>query len=149
MDHEGLRPWVKEVDARVGESFAVEARLQRVDTGSATGLEPTQPGTLISLGAGVTPPRKVSGQPAPYPDEARQRKMQGAVTVDMIVTEDGTPIEVTVVESGGELLNRALVDAVRGWRYEPARKDGVNVRVHWRARQIFRLSADSRASRGE
>jgi hypothetical protein len=40
MDREGLRPWVKEVDARIGESFAVEARLQPVDTGSAAGWSP-------------------------------------------------------------------------------------------------------------
>jgi serine/threonine-protein kinase len=138
MDREGLRPWVKEVDARIGESFAVEARLQPVDTGSAAGMEPTQPGMLISLGMGVTPPRKVSGEPVSYPEEARARKLQGAVTVDMVITEEGHPIEVTVVESAGELLNRALVDAVRGWRYEPARKDGVDVRVHWRVRHIFR-----------
>ena len=101
MDREGLRPWVKEVDARIGESFAVEARLQPVDTGSAAGMEPTQPGMLIELGQGVTPPRKVSGDLAPYPDEARARKLQGAVTVDMIITEDGNPIDVTVVESAG------------------------------------------------
>jgi serine/threonine-protein kinase len=138
MDREGLRPWVKEVEARIGESFAVEARLQPVDTGSAAGMEPAQPGMLISLGMGVTPPRKISGAPAPYPEEAQRRKLQGAVTVDMVITEDGAPIEVTVVESGGEVLNRALVEAVRRWRYEPARKDGVNVRVHWRVRQIFR-----------
>jgi eukaryotic-like serine/threonine-protein kinase len=142
MDREGLRPWVKEVDAKIGESFAVQGRLLPVDTGSAAGMEPTQPGMLISLGLGVTPPRKISGEPASLPDEARARKLQGAVTVDMIITEEGNPIDVTVVESGGEVLNRALVEAVRGWRYEPARKDGVNVRVHWRVRQIFRLNPD-------
>ena len=149
MDREGLRPWVKEVDARIGESFAVEARLLPVDTGSAAGMEPTQPGTLISLGLGVTPPRKISGQLAPLPEEALNRKLQGAVTVDMIVTEEGVPIDVEVVESAGEVLNRALVEAVRGWRYEPARKGGVNVRVHWRVRQIFRLPTAASSARGE
>jgi TonB family protein len=138
MDHEGLRPWVKEVDARIGETFAVEARLQPVDTGSGPRLAPTQPGMLISLGLGVTPPRKISGEPAPYPEEARERNLQGAVTVDMIITERGVPTEIAVVESAGETLNRALVEAVGAWRYEPARKDGVDVRVHWRVRQIFR-----------
>ena len=140
MDREGLRPWVKEIDARIGESFAVEARLQRVDTGAAGGATPAavQPGMMISLGQGVTPPLKISGEPAPYPEAARPRNLQGAVTVDMVITEQGVPIEIAVVESGGEPLNRALVDAVGTWRYAPARKDGVNVRVHWRVRQIFR-----------
>jgi serine/threonine-protein kinase len=139
MDREGLRPWVREVDARAGQSFAVEARLQPVDTGSAAGGEPPRPGTLVSLGLGVTPPRKISGEPARYPEAARERKAQGAVTVGMIITEEGVPIDVGVVESAGETLNQALVEAVRGWRYEPARKDGINVRVQWRVRQIFRL----------
>jgi TonB family protein len=139
MDREGLRPWVKEVDARIGETFAIEARLQPVDTGArGAALEPTRPGTMISLGQGVTPPRKVSGEFAPYPEAARARNLQGAVTVDMVITEQGVPIEIAVVESAGEPLNRALADAVGTWRYEPARKDGVNVRVHWRVRQIFR-----------
>jgi len=71
------------------------------------------------------------------------------VAVDMIITEEGAPIEIAVVESAGEVLNRALVDAVRGWRYEPARKNGVNVRVHWRVRQIFRPSTVPSSSRGE
>jgi serine/threonine-protein kinase len=139
MDREGLRPWVKEIDARLGESFAVEARLQPVDTGADVARpEPIRLGMMISLGQGVTPPRKISGEPAPYPDAARSRNLQGAVTVDMVITEHGVPIEIAVVESGGAPLNRALVDAVGTWRYEPARKDGVNVRVHWRVRQIFR-----------
>jgi len=137
MDREGLRPWVKEVEAKIGESFTVEARLQRVDTGAATPA-PIEPGALISLGQGVTPPRKVSGEPAAYPDGARSRNLQGAVTVDMVITETGVPTEIEVVESAGEALNQALVAAVGAWRFEPARKDGVNVRVHWRVRQIFR-----------
>ena len=141
MDREGLRPWVKEVDARVGDSFAVEARLQRVDTGPGPAAAPVRPGTMISLGLGVTPPRKISGGPAAYPEAARSRNLQGGVTVDMVITEHGVPIEIEVVESGGEALNRALVDAVGRWRFEPARKDGVNVRVHWRVRQIFRPPA--------
>jgi serine/threonine-protein kinase len=139
MDREGLRPWVKEVDARIGETFALQARLQPVDTGArAAPPPPPQPGMLVSLGLGVTPPRKISGEPAAYPEDARPQNLQGAVTVDMVITETGVPIEIAVVESAGEPLNRALLDAVGAWRFAPARKDGVDVRVHWRVRQIFR-----------
>ena len=142
MDREGLRPWVKEVDARIGETLTVEARLQPVDKGTpAAPPARPEPGMLVSLGQGVTPPRRIYGDLAPYPEEARARRMQGAVTVDMVITETGVPIEVQVVESGSEPLNRALVEAVSAWRFAPARKDGVNVRVHWRVRQIFRPPA--------
>jgi TonB family protein len=139
MDREGLRPWVKDVDARVGDTLTLEARLQRVDTGAASRVPPPQPGSLVSLGLGVTPPRRLSGDLAPYPEAARARNLQGAVTVGMVITDEGVPTEIEVVESAGEPLNRALADAVAAWRFAPARKDGVNVRVHWRVRQIFRL----------
>ena len=128
------------MEVKIGQTLAMEARLQRVDMGAPPAARPAPPeeGSLVSLGQGVTPPRRISGQPAAYPEAARAGKLQGPVTVDMVITEHGVPIEITVVESAGEPLNRALADAVGAWRYVPARKDGVNVRVHWRVRQTFR-----------
>ena len=58
----------------------------------------------------------------------------------MIVTEDGEPLDLAVVESAGDILDQAVLDAVGEWRFEPALKDGVKVRVPWTIRQTFRLS---------
>jgi serine/threonine-protein kinase len=99
---------------------------------------PAVEGQLVELGPDVTPPVRVEGEPAPYPDAARRRGVRGTITVDMIVDETGLPTELQVVESAGPILDEAVLEAVRTWRFEPARKDGVRVKVRWRARQTYR-----------
>jgi protein TonB len=76
------------------------------------------------MGPGVTPPRKVRGPAADYPERARQRNLEGTVTLSLTVDENGLPQEVAVVESAGPVLDAAVLDAVRRWVFEPARKDG-------------------------
>jgi serine/threonine-protein kinase len=97
-------------------------------------------GQLVPMGPGVTPPRRVTGTPAPYPALARRVQLTGTVTVSMIVSEHGEPLDPTIEESGGDVLDQAVLDAVKGWHFEPARKDGVKVRVRWTVRQKFTFS---------
>ncbi len=97
-------------------------------------------GDLVAMGPDVTPPRRVSGDAASYPALAIRAHLQGSVTVDFVVTEQGEPAEIRVVQSAGEILDRAVVNAVKKWRFEPARKAGVKVRVHYQTRQQFKLN---------
>ncbi len=53
------------------------------------------------------------------------------------MTETGEVVEPRVVESAGEILDQALLDAVRHWRYEPADLNGLKVRVRIRESQAF------------
>jgi protein TonB len=91
---------------------------------------PTE-GALVTFDESVSPPVKLSGNPPLYPDEARRLNLLGTVKVEMIVSETGQPVDVRVVGSAGEILDRAVVNAVRTWRYEPATKGGVKVKVRW------------------
>jgi serine/threonine-protein kinase len=100
--------------------------------------EPVKEGQLVEIGPGVTPPRRIEGDPPQYPYTARRRRLEGSVTVSMIVTETGEVTDLTVAESGGRSLDRALLEAVRNWRFEPARKNGVKVRVPWSHRHTFK-----------
>ncbi|MFN8091830.1 MAG: TonB family protein [Vicinamibacteria bacterium] len=101
---------------------------------------PTVEGQLVELGPDVTPPRKVRGPSAAYPERAQAKKLEGTVTLSLIVDENGLPKDVQVVESAGDILDRAVLDAVAQWVFEPARKDGVRVKVRWQVRQIYRRS---------
>ncbi len=95
-------------------------------------------GQLVDLAGDVSLPVRVSGGPAPYPERARARREQGTVAVQMIVDESGVPTELVVSESAGPVLDAAVLEAVRAWRFEPARKNGVKVKVRWTARQTYR-----------
>jgi protein TonB len=63
-------------------------------------------------------------QPA-YPPRCRRMGIEGIARVRVLVGENGRPREVTLGRSSGdELLDAAAIDAVRRWRFEPARRDG-------------------------
>jgi serine/threonine-protein kinase len=94
-------------------------------------------GALVEMDASVTPPVKLSGASAPYPDKARRGKIYGTVAVSMIINAHGEPTELGIAESAGDVLDEAVVAAVRTWRFTPAVKDGVKVSVRWLVRQRF------------
>jgi serine/threonine-protein kinase len=139
VKREGFRPWSQEIEARAGEVVPVLARLQAARGGRADlqGLGWVRQGDLASLGPGVTPPRRISGELAPYPRQARAIGLKGAVALELTVNTRGEPEDIKVVESAGEILDRAVVAAARTWRYTAAESNGVKVRVRIRERQSF------------
>jgi len=78
------------------------------------------------------PPRKTSGRTPDYPTAALRPQQQGAVTVSMVITATGEPAELSVVESAGPALDAAVLNALQTWCFEPARKNGIKVRVRWK-----------------
>jgi serine/threonine-protein kinase len=142
IEHPGRSAWARTVEVKPGDTQRVLARLER---GPVRGRSPEAlrrsgwvlAGDLVELGPGVTPPRKVAGGAAAYPEEARRLRVAGTVTVELTVTETGEVADVRVVESAGELLDRALLESVKTWRYEPAERSRVKVSVRIREQQAF------------
>lgn len=91
--------------------------------------EEIKPGTLVTLGPDVVPPKPIKKTFAKYPDAARQRKLEGVVSLNLLVSETGQVTDVKVVKSANPILDDAAVKAVREWVYEPAKKKGVPVKV--------------------
>jgi protein TonB len=86
----------------------------------------------------VTPPRRMSGTVPVYPAAARERGLEGAPVVDVWVGETGQVVDVAIVESAGELLDTAVLEAVAGWQFTPARLRGVPVSVRITLQHLFR-----------
>ena len=59
------------------------------------------------------------------------------MTVRFVVTETGDVQDVSVVESAGKAVDAVVVQAVKGWKYEPATKRGVKVRSQMLFKQTF------------
>jgi protein TonB len=70
---------------------------------------------------------KPSVNPKPnYPWLARRRKYEGSVTVHIEVTPEGQCREATIQKSSGyDLLDESALEAVRQWKFEPARRLGI------------------------
>ncbi len=74
-----------------------------------------------------------------YPPLARQTRIQGTVSVNVIVRKDGT-VEVENAGAGHPLLIQAAVDAVRQWRYEPTTINGEPVDIETKIYVDFTLT---------
>jgi len=56
-----------------------------------------------------------------YTDEARKGKIEGIVTVRVLIGTDGTAKRITIVKGLGMGLDERTVETVRRWRFIPAR----------------------------
>jgi protein TonB len=83
--------------------------------------------------------------PAPrYPVSARRNGEQGTVTLRVLVTREGLAGSVNVQgTSGSGALDQAAVDAVRGWRFVPARQGQQPVEAWVLVPIVFRLEGAS------
>ena len=84
---------------------------------------PVAPATPIARG--IDTPVPISQPPPRYPQEALRRNVGGTVRVKVTVTTDGSVDRLDVAESSGNrFLDRAAMEAVRRWRFQPAVRDG-------------------------
>ncbi len=92
-------------------------------SGGGTGGGPYRPGS------GIEAPRLLREVKADYTEEARQRGVAGDVVLEIVVRRDGTVGDVKLLQglSGG--LNERAAQAVRQWRFTPARRQGAAVDV--------------------
>jgi TonB family protein len=92
----------------------------------ATG-QPAAPGTATAPVAGGDTPVPIQGQnPAPrYPTAAMRKQETGTVTVRVQVDAQGNPTGVALIgRSGSRELDRAAMEAVRRWKFQPAQRNG-------------------------
>jgi TonB family protein len=87
----------------------------------------------------VSAPRALYAPDPEYSEEARKAKYQGTVVLWLIVGPDGRPRDIRVSRSVGMGLDEKAIDAVRTWKFEPARKDGQPVAVQINVEVSFRL----------
>jgi protein TonB len=75
-----------------------------------------------------TGPRPIGKVQPSYPAAARTAKLEGRVTLQGMVEIDGTVTEITVLQSPNKVFDQAAIDALKRFRFEPARRNGVSVR---------------------
>jgi protein TonB len=88
--------------------------------GSSPGEEA---GTGVSRGSyrpGVTWPKCAYCPDPQYSDEAREAKLQGAVTLLVLVGVDGRASQIRVMKGIGLGLDDRAVQAIGGWKFVPA-----------------------------
>lgn len=86
------------------------------------------------MASAVTKPIAASylnNPPPRYPEKSRLKNHEGTVLLDVRVTAEGKPKNVSVLRSSGySLLDRAALDAVRQWMFVPARRGSENIEAN-------------------
>jgi TonB family protein len=78
--------------------------------------------------ASITPGRLIKKTDPKYPKEAKKRKLQGPVTVQATIEENGVISSIAIVDGDLTLADEA-VDALRKWHFDPYTQDGRPVKV--------------------
>ena len=92
-------------------------------SGGGTGGGPYRPGS------GITAPSILREVRPDYTEEGRRRNLEGDVVLEIVVRSDGSVGSVKLLQGLGAGLDQRAIDAVRQWRFNPARRYGTPVDV--------------------
>lgn len=118
--------------AKAAPAAAIRPVAEAPATSAPATSAPAAPAAETAQGPHESAPSEPDLSPNPteaprpvYPRAARQRGWQGVVMVLVQVAADGVPLGVAVkASSGHSLLDEAALEAVKRWRFSPARQNG-------------------------
>jgi TonB family protein len=142
---EGFEPWSGSVTVEAGKKARVLAELKAIV--KATPPPTPKPDVVDTSRIYVNAPsevddvaKKISGPSVSYPGGAPRLKSGDSVSVSVaiIVDENGDVQDAKITESAGKTIDDAVLAAIRKWRYTPATKQGIKVKVKIGFKQTFR-----------
>ena len=96
-------------------------------------------GGVYRPGSGIEPPRLLREVKPDYTDDARRRNLEGDVELEIVIRRDGSVGEVRLIRGLGAGLDQRAVEAVRKWKFDPAKRLGAPVDVVVEVAVEFRL----------
>src|SRR5437879_3917619 len=90
-------------------------------------------------GQQTSPPRPLYSPDPEYPEQARIQQLEGTCLLRATVGSDGAVYDVEVEHRLEGGLDEKSVEALRRWRFEPARKDGRPVASEVPVEMTFRI----------
>ncbi len=107
---------------------------------------PTATSVIARVESTQTPPAfnaaYLRNPPPRYPPAARRNGSEGTVLLKVLVSAEGVPLRVELDQSSGSSpLDSAALDAVKGWRFVPAKRGAQNIEDWVRVPIVFRLES--------
>ncbi len=121
-EYEAVRPWMP----RAWRFRPAKPKLQPQQQPQPTPKPPPNPTPPPQASVVMAPQIDAALCPPPkYPRRARRCQWEGVAQLLVTVNAEGKPVAIQVqVSSGHEILDQAAVDAVWGWHFHPAKRDG-------------------------
>jgi TonB family protein len=73
----------------------------------------------------VKPPKLIKKVDPAYPDEAKEAELEGIVTVEATTDKKGNVKAIKIIKGEHDILNKAAMEAVKQWKYEPMLINGI------------------------
>lgn len=145
LTKEGHEPWTGTVTVEAGKKAKVDASLRLVATATPPPAPTPEPvdtnRTYNNVPSDVdTLAKRIAGSSPTYPSDLPKLKSgdSASVVVTFVVTEEGEVSDAKIAQSGGSrILDEAVLSAVRKWKYSPAVKRGIKVKVRIAQKQTF------------
>ena len=96
---------------------------------ATSGKEPAVAAEAVAITDDITPPVLTDVASPDYTPEAKKKKIEGQVTVSIVVDKKGDVAYAKVVKGLGYGLDENAILAVKEWKYKPATKNGEPVVV--------------------
>jgi TonB family protein len=95
----------------------------------------------VDTGGNLMPPRCLECERAQYPDSAMAARIQGVISLRILIDATGQPAEIIVLKGLPCGLNERAIETVAGWRLAPAKgPDGRPLAVWQNVELSFELS---------
>ena len=112
-------------------------------SGYGSGLGPGAGGNygggIRKIGGGVSSPELIFKVDPEFSEEARKAKFMGIVLVNLIVDQNGNPQNVHVLRGVGMGLDQKAVEAVKQYKFRPAKEGGKPVAVELNVQVDFQI----------
>jgi TonB family protein len=122
-----------QVQSAGGETGTAEASGSAAEAPAAVPAA-VKEGDLVDLSAVDEQPKVLKSPDPVYPPTAQRLGVEGSITVNALIDEKGNVIDTGILKGmkDDKGLGKAAETAVSKWKFQPARKGGVNVKV-WKA----------------
>lgn len=124
---------------------AVQPEAAPSDTAVAPAAPAPSPAPQAATEPAIEPPRYnaayLSNPKPAYPLAARRRGIEGKVLLRVEVSASGEAMQVQLKKSSGhDMLDQAALEAVRGWRFVPAKRGNTAVVAWVEVPLVFKLA---------
>jgi TonB family protein len=132
---DGHEPWEGTVVVQPGKRTRLDVELKANAPAPQPTIEAVDTNKVYEVAEVDARPTKVSGEWTTAPKLKSGERI--SVAGSFVVNEKGEVTDLRITESGGKSLDESVAAAIRKWRYAPATRKGVKVKVRLPFRQTF------------
>lgn len=100
--------------------------------------EEIKEGDLVSIGPDVSMPEAIKKPLPTYPLAAKKVGIEGLVILQALISEKGDVINIKPLR-GNQILMDAAIEAVKKWKFKPATKNGIKVKIWYTITIPFKI----------